>query len=373
VEKYEQVLSGHVNLYHLFLWWAIRATRPAGRLVFLVPQSIRSGQYSSRLRQEITNACDVTAITGFVDRTGVFDFVEQPMMVIALGKPSDAGIQKPTIRVRISANGQALGNNPELKVAQEHVVWTTDSTSVWCVSDKESDYGVMVKVCKGWTTLGQAKQFRILNGGFVWNQHTDRLRSTEDEATLPLISSVSIGPYNLTFPPLDKRVSARLFADASPPLPGPIYESAAILIKRTTPKIVRGRRIVAAVLFNDFLKRYPSYFAENHVNIVVAESGSPSDRHLLGLCAWLNSRLASFAFGMMNASSHLSKLDLSLVPLPVSLLPELGDLARQVTEAPADGQGKHKILDQIDERLFDFFQLSPAESRRVRQVVPAAV
>jgi hypothetical protein len=134
---------------------------------------------------------------------------------------------------------------------------------------------------------------------------------------------------------------------------------------------MRGRRIVAAVLLDDFLDRYPSYFAENHVNVVLAESNGASDRYLLGLCAWLNSRLANFTFGLMNVSSHLSKFDLSRVPLPVSLLPELGDLALDVVEGP--GQDQREILDRIDERLFDFFRLVPEESQRVRQVVPPAV
>ena len=246
-----------------------------------------------------------------------------------------------------------------------------EGTPVWCVSSQSQDYELLAKVCAGWTTLGQTREFRILNGGFVWNQHKDKLRATEDETTLPLVSSVSIGAYQLTFPPHDARVAGRLFVDVSSPLPGPSYDSVALLVKRTTPHITRGRRIVSAIVSDGFLERYPSYLAENHVNVVLPEPGGAADSCLVGLCAWLNSRLANFAFGMMNVSSHLSKFDLSLVPLPISLLPELSRVARGALEAPEPR--RREVLDQVDECLFGFLELSPKEIGRVLQVVPPAV
>lgn len=370
VEKYEEVLYGHVNLYQLFLWWAIRATRPDGRLVFLVPQSIRSGQYSNKLRRKIAGVCDITAVTGFVDRTGVFDSVEQPVMAVAL-KKSAAESQKPNVKVRMSADGKSLGETPALTISQEQVVWAQDSVSTWCISNKRMDYEILGKIHREHTTLGESEDFRILNGGLVWNQYTERLKPTEDEDALPLISSASIGVHRFTFPPSDKRVSKRLFVGAASPLPGPVYENTSILLKRTTPRIMRGRRIVATMLLNDFVERYGGYFAENHVNIIVPQHDDTTSRHLLGLCAWLNSRLANFAFGMINVSSHLSKFDLSLIPVPISLLTELSGLAESLTDDLTDEQRK-ETLDRIDDRVFGFFGLSSEESQRVRQVVPSA-
>jgi adenine-specific DNA-methyltransferase len=369
VGKYEEVLAGHINLYQLFLWWAIRATRSDGHVVFLVPQSIRSGQYPSKLRQQIANTCEMTAITGFVDRTGVFDSVEQPMMIVALRKLT-GGSQKSNVDVRIDANGQLLEHSSALNVGQEQVVRMQNGTPIWSVSNERLDYDVLAKACEEQTVLGEAEEFRILNGGFVWNQHKERLKSAEGENTLPLLSSASIGVYQFTFPPFDKRVSQRLFVDATPPLPGPVHTSATILLKRTTPKI-RGRRIVAAMLPNDFLTKYPAYFAENHVNIILPKQSSTPNYHLLGLCAWLNSRLANFAFGMMNVSSHLSKFDLSLIPVPISLLAGLGDLITNSLDSPVEEQ--RETLDQIDEHIFRFFGLSPEESQRVLQIIPPAI
>ena len=369
VRHYKEILAGQPNLYQLFLWWAIRATRAGGRVSFLVPQTIRSGQYLSKLRQEIARTCEVKAITYFEDRIGVFDSVDQTMMIVALQK-SISGSQKSRVAIRASANGQSLQNTTALNVNQDRVVQMQEGKPIWYVSNKRVDYAILAKVSKEQIALGKIDGLTIRNGGFVWNQHEDRLKSTEGESTLPLLSSASIGVHQFTFPPSDKRVSKRLFADATPPLTEPIHTSLSILLKRTTPKKMRGRRIVAAMLPDDFLAKYPAYFAENHVNLIHANQSSILDSHLFGLCAWLNSKLANFVFGMMNGSSHLSKFELGLIPAPMVLLEEVGDLARNLPASSTEE--RQKLLDQIDEHIFKFFDLSPRECRRVTQVVPPA-
>jgi len=370
VEHYKEVLAGQPNLYQLFLWWAIKATRPGGRVVFLVPQPVRAGQYLRKLRQEIANTCEITAITCFVDRTGVFDSVDQQMMILALRKLTEGG-KKSAVAVRISTNGQSLEHLSALNVSQDQVIWMQEGEPIWCVSNKVLDYTILAKVCEGQSALGNAKEFETLNGGFVWNQHKERLRSTDGENTLPLVSSCSIGVHQLTFPPSDKRVSQRLFVDPTPPITEPMYTNRAVLLKRTTPKKVRGRRIVAALLPDDFLVKYPTYFVENHVNLIRTTRNSTPECHLFGLSAWLNSRLANFVFSMMNGSSHLSKFELELIPVPIPLLAELGHLANTLLVSPAEK--RCEILNQIDERTFKFFWLSPEESQRVVQVVPSAI
>lgn len=369
VKMYEQVLYGHVNLYQLFLWWAIRATQPNGRLVFLLPQSVRSGQYPNRLRQKVTETCDLVAVTSFVNRKGVFDSVEQPMMAVALSK-SLSQSNEAWVNVLMSANGETLDRVPSVSMPQSQVIWTRGDVSIWCVSNREVDYRILTKTSQGCVTLGNVDAFEILNGGLVWNRNTEKLKPEQDDYALPLISSASIGVHRFIFPPSDERVAGRLFVDATPPAPGPVYEGSSILLKRTTPKIMGGRRIVATMPGDGFLRRYGGYFAENHVNVVVALDIDAQSYDLLGLCAWLNSRLANFIFGMINVSSHLSKFDLSLIPVPVSLLAELGELARCLTDDPTM-EKRQTALGQIDETVSSFFGLSTEESQRVRQAVPS--
>jgi adenine-specific DNA-methyltransferase len=366
---YKEILAGQPNLYQLFLWWAIRATRAGGRVAFLVPQPIRAGQYLSKLRQRLAETCEMTAITCFVDRTGVFDSVDQQMMIVALKKPTTRS-QRSDVSIRIIANGQSWEHLSVLDVDQDQVVWMQEDSPLWCVSNEMVDYAILTKVCKRQSILGKSKELEIRNGGFVWNQHKERLRPTESDNTLPLLSSASIGVHEFTFPPLDKRVSQRLFADATPPITEPIHRNRVILLKRTTPEKSRGRRIVAALLPENFLTKYPAYFVENHVNLIRAAQSSTPESYLLGLSAWLNSRLANFVFSMMNGSSHLSKFELQLMPAPILLLAELSAFTDTLLMSPT--VKRHEILNQIDEYIFRFFSLSPEESQRVTQVVPLA-
>jgi len=370
VTYYEDVLAGQPNLYQLFLWWAIRATRPGGRISFLVPQSMRAGQYLNRLRQAIADSCELTAITCFPGGTGIFDSVDQQMMLVALRKRAKTP-EKPNVAIRVSADRQSLDQLCALNVGNDQVVRMQGNRLVWCVSDDLIDYAIMGKVYECETVLREVDELRVLNGGFVWNQHKERLTPREGEKTLPLLSSASIGVHQLTFPPSDGRVSQRLFVDGTPPLTEPIHRDAAILLKRTTPHKTRGRRMVAALLSHSFLAKYPAYFAENHVNLICSTRSGVPEHDLLGLCAWLNSRLANFVFSMMNGSSHLSKFELELIPTPVPLLTELDDLAGNLLASPAEK--RREVLDRIDEHISEYFGLSLEESQRVAQVVPPAI
>lgn len=367
VANYEEILAGQPNLYQLFLWWAIRATRTGGRIAFLVPQSIRAGQYLRRLRQQITQTCEITAITSFADRTGVFDSVDQQVMIVALRKSAATSHESP-IAVRVSANGQSLGNLPTLNVPQHQLVRAQDDAPVWCVSSERTDYAIMARVCDGQRVLKNAKEFKILNGGFVWNQHKENLRSVEMEGSLPLVSSASLGVHQFVFPPSDQRVRERLFVHSGPPLAEPIYENRTVLLKRTTPQKLQGRRVVAATLPDAFLIKYPCYFVENHVNLICMSEADTHEQCLLGLAAWLNSRLANFIFGMMNGSSHLSKFELELMPAPKPMLAELGNIASSLPDCSATE--RHEVMALIDKFTFEFFGLSPDECRRIAQVVP---
>jgi hypothetical protein len=312
--------------------------------------------------------CEVTAITCFVDRTGVFDAVDQQMMIVALKKPTVRS-KKGAVAIRTIPNGQSWEHLSVLNAEQDQVVWMREANPIWCLSSKIVDYTIMTKVCERQPVLGKMKEFETLNGGFVWNQHKERLRPTEGENILPLLSSASIEVHRCTFPPADRRVSQRLFANALPPITEPIHRNQAILLKRTTPEKVKGRRIVAALLPDDFLVKYPAYFVENHVNLIrLTQSDTTPEAYLSGLSAWFNSRLANFVFSMMNGSSHLSKFELQLMPVPMSLLTELSNFT--VAVLANSGDERHKILNQIDEHIFKFFGLSLEESQRVAQLVP---
>lgn len=366
VAHYEDILRGQPNLYQLFLWWAMRATRAGGRIVFLVPQPIRAGQYLQKLREQVSQTFSITAVTSFADRTGIFESVEQQLMILALTKSIDPA----PVSVRACVNGEQLEQIPALNVSRDELVRTPDGVPIWCVSSKRMDYSILDKVCSNQRVLKNAEEFEVINGGFVWNQHKDKLMAVEENGALPLVSSASVGVHRFIFPPLDQRVRQRLFVEAGPDITEPVHMTQSILLKRTTPNKFLGRRIVATTLSPEFLAQHESYFVENHVNLIRVAQNTELGSYLAGLSAWLNSRLANFVFGMMNGSSHLSKFELELIPAPKHLFAELNEPASALLTCSREEW--RIIVDEIDERIYGFFGLTAAESARVAQVVPCA-
>jgi len=359
-KDFQEIFSGQPNLYQMFLWWAVKSARADGTITFLIPQSIRSGQYFRKLRKEISRFCDIKAITCFTAQEGVFDSVKQQVMIISLVKQKKP--QKPSvITVRKSYNGNGLANFKEVELPQNQVVFQNGGESIWCVSDSGIDYQILGKAYKETRLFKDLEQVEILNGGFVWNQNKSSLRSHNvGEANfVPLISAGSIGVHEFSFPPKDERLKNRIFVERTYGITQSGYSTRSILIKRTTPKKMQGRRIIACELPKRFLEDYPVYFCENHVNLVLRKNDS--EGYLAGLTAWLNSRLANFLFGMMNGSSHLSKYELGLLPVSIELLQLLGGIKL------AD---KNKLLLKSDEIIYSFYKLNVTQIKRINQLIP---
>lgn len=143
-KEFDEIFAGQPNLYQMFLWWAIKASRPNGTITFLIPQSIRSGQYFGKLRKEISKSCEIKAITCFTASEGVFDSVRQQMMIISLNMINNNVQHEPSnVIIRKSSNGNSLTDLNEIKLSQHHVVFQNDGEVLWCVSDFEIDYQIL--------------------------------------------------------------------------------------------------------------------------------------------------------------------------------------------------------------------------------------
>ena len=137
---YEDVISGHPNLYQLFLWWAVRAAIKGGVVSYLLPQTMLAGAYSKKLRDQLENHVTLTSITRMTDRTGVVGDVDQQMMAVCLkvneSQSANANdLVEPTdetnVNVRITRNGNELSNAKPLKV--KHFTNCPKSRGIVCI------------------------------------------------------------------------------------------------------------------------------------------------------------------------------------------------------------------------------------------------
>lgn len=363
IGHYANILHGQPNLYQLFLWWSAQALVPGGRVAFLTPQSFRSGAYFDKLRLELSTTCDLVAITQFADRDA-FEGVDSPLMIAVLQKKGGPEHRDSRhVQIRVSRNGNGLDTAPIARVSQNAILRANGHGLIWHLSDQPTDFKLLGKINLLAQTQSTAReQFEFRNGHFVWNQHKDLLHFTPIDGAIPLIYSSSAHRFMFTFPVeafLNK--SRKQFARVAASVRHLQWFGPCVLVKRTTPK-KWGHRVIATLLPYNFYTQYPAYFVENHVNVIQPAAHTPAPL-LTGLVGWLNSRLLSFVFQMMNGSAHLSLQELISFPMPSPLIAQLASSTQDLMRAT--GERRERLWTDLNQFIYDYFELNDHERARI--------
>ena len=373
---YEDVISGHPNLYQLFLWWAVRAAIKGGVVSYLLPQTMLAGAYSKKLRDQLENSVTLTSITRMTDRTGVVGNVDQQMMAVCLKTNESQSangndLVEPTeasVNVRITHNGNELLDAKSHKVKHSRIVQRAEGLSVsWVVSDNVSDYTICEQLeakCSSLVKLNEI--FSFGNGGYVWNQNKELLSETYEDNSLPLISAASIEIYGFNFPYVGSHAShKRLFSRQNKRVEKVMHSQPALLVQRTTPRKV-GRRLIVGMPSEAFYVDYPRYFLENHINYIKVLDDE--DVNLLyGLMGWLNSDLINFVFQLRNGNTHVSAFELGLFPVHLEIVKQLVDLTKAITNTETQERNSH--IETLNKTIYDWLGLGPKHQSRIANVL----
>ena len=374
LKHYEDVISGHPNLYQLFLWWAVRAAIRGGVVSFLLPQTMLAGAYSKKLRDQLENHVNLISITRMTDRTGVVGNVDQQMMAVCLKVNESQSVNandlvEPTdanVNVRITRNGNELLDAKSLKVKHSRITQKVEGSSVWVISDNVLDYTICERLEKQCLPLIELNEFRCGNGGYVWNQNKELLSETYEDNSLPLISAASIELYGFNFPYVGSHAShKRLFSRQDKRVEKVMHSQPALLVQRTTPRKV-GRRLIVGMPCEKFYDDYPRYFLENHVNYITVQTDE--DKNLLyGLMGWLNSDLINFVFQLRNGNTHISAFELGLFPVHIEIVKQLVDQTKTITKAKI--QERNGSIEILNETIYDWLDLGPRHRSRIADVL----
>ncbi len=363
IEAYDEVIYGHPNLYILFLWWAVKASKKGGIISLLLPQSMLIGNYFQRLRYHLNETTTLVDITRLIDRKGVVGTADQQMMTVCLrvGTKQNKGNN---VVLRVTRNGTDIREAIPFTVSPEKIVRKLDSSIIWVVSESKIDYEIEEALQQNTKYLGDLNCFHLGNGGYVWNQNKELLSFNEQVDHIPLVSAASISSFDFEFPYRGSHSSKeRPFSLITQKVSPLIKTGTMILIQRTTPRKV-GRRLVCAIPDETFLTKYPRVFLENHVNYI-SQSDSLSTS-LYGLLAWLNSDLINFIFQLRNGTTQVSIYELKLLPLREDLLPLISHFAQ---EASIPSGPREKIIQEMNEYIFQALGLSVKHLHRVKEVL----
>ena len=303
-EKYSRSLFGHANLYGLFTDLAVRMTKEnSGVVAFLTPTSFLGGQYFTALRTLLTEKTTPIAFDFVSDRDGVFDDVLQETMLTTF----KAG--QHNVRAQISSL-IPKGLN-KAKIEKIGNVEIEKGGATWLLPRVKADFLFLNKLKTMPMRLSDLG-FSVSTGQLVWNRFKSQLRTSKGKNSYPLIWAESITSKGFRFSA--DRKNHVPYIDIEPKQDFLVTRAKCVLVQRTTSK-EQDRRILAAILPQEFIDETGGVVVENHINIVYS-NGLFSEVQPEVIAVLLNSQVVDRAFRCISGSVAVSAYELNSIPLP---------------------------------------------------------
>jgi adenine-specific DNA-methyltransferase len=226
-ERFRRVISGRPNIFALFFQASVEATKPGGRVAFVVPPSMNNGAYFEALRNFLVEASSIEHLE-VLEGNDLFE---------------DASTAAQLIVIRVGDSGgdfHLRRTCPEAGFSR--TIFSTDPAAL------EREF-------EGRETLWDLG-FEAVTGTVVWNQHRERLVRSEGRGAVPLIWSHNIESGEVVLATDHKRPQYVLGQE---PLRGP-----ALVVNRVVGAVGRGE--LRAALVPEGME----FVAENHVNVIRA-------------------------------------------------------------------------------------------------------
>lgn len=320
--KYARSLYGHANAYALFLDLAIRSTRDGGIVAFITPTGFLGGQYFRNLRAILAREAPPTAIDFVQSRKGVFSDVLQETLLATYRRGERAHLAHVSV-VSVTT--------PE--TAQVSVVGTFEipdpPTEPWLAPRDVSQTGLIDRLRRMPHRLIDYG-YGVSTGPLVWNRHKAQLKQAAGEGTFPVVWAESVQPDG-TFRYRSEKRNHAPFIKPYTRQGWLLTRTGCVIVQRTTA-LEQRRRLIAAELPSNFIRRFGAVVIENHLNMIRALDGScPIAPRTLAVL--LNTEIVDRVFRCISGSVAVSASELEALPLPA--LESLQQLEGLLRERPA--------------------------------------
>jgi adenine-specific DNA-methyltransferase len=217
-KEYNEVISGRVNIYTLFLKKCIDLLQPNGKLIFVIPTSLLTSKYFENIRKYIIKTCNITNIT-ILDDDNFQDALQQTMILSLLRLNNNDNDNKYLVKI-----GTTIIFNTKYQ----------DINSIILGKKTIKDYNCIVKT-----------------GNIVWNQHKDKLTDN-------ITDNILVYPRNLVNGNIvlsnhkDKKQYIKINTQTM-----------------TAPLIAINRIIgIKEISLKPVLIKTGKYYFENHINVI---------------------------------------------------------------------------------------------------------
>lgn len=289
---------GHINKYALFTELCLRLAKKDGLVALVLPSSFIGGPLYDRLRAHIRSKAEILLLGSVVGRDDVFVDVSQDISILI----ARAGRQHE--RSHAVSFGLCVGDGPLKPVTAAPL--PASPQAPWVVPAQVrgraiggatlEDYGAVVR-----------------SGYFVWNREQHRmLTAKRRKLDIPLIWAENISAGKFCIPRAKKRngIDYVHFESES----SAIVRTNALVIQRTTNSS-QSRRLVAARVSPEIIRKYGGFVSENHTIVVTVKQNSD----LILLSKLLNSAAVDSRYRELSGTASISVGLLRQLDLPQPL------------------------------------------------------
>lgn len=303
IERFADIRSGRLNLYAMFVRSALNHAPVGGLIGHVIPSSFLGGPEFAAFRRTVSSFAEVLVLDVVEKRSDVFlDAVQDACFIVLRKRPaqdSDAPPHQPISGV-LRHDG----------VLVEHGTMTIPTSDApWALPNPQADQGVSGRSIRdmGW---------RATVGYLVANRAADRIHVRPARGRYPLIWAACVlgdGTFDFDRGRLSRQANGMGYVSA-PDDARYVVRGPCVVVQRTSSRS-QGRRLVAAAIPTEFLKRHSGVIGENHTLLLIQERDNAicADE----LAALLNTSEASDAFSRVSGSASISAKLLNNLRLPI--------------------------------------------------------
>jgi adenine-specific DNA-methyltransferase len=361
---FRKSIYGHVNAYAIFLHLSINLASNNGILIFIMPESFRSGLYFKNLRKFLISNTSLNKIVLINNRTGIFNNVLQGLGIFQFQKTREDKIATKVKIYNMNSSHDLFSQQiNSFSVQQNKIIYLHDREPYFVFGENEKSYQIFEKVqSKSIPFQDFIGSLEVTTGHIVWNRLKELLKDensvplTKDD--YPLIWSDNYDSFTFNFKGKSNR---KRYITMTNKISNFLMKKPVILVKRVTAK-EQTQRIVAT-LIPDSLS---NFFVENHSNII--SSGSWNFIDQLCILGYMNSSIANYLFTLLNGNTQVSATELRVLPFPKMTdeqKKKLSSLVKKIIQNFIEPTKKKIVIAELNSFFYQIFDLTETLQKEI--------
>jgi adenine-specific DNA-methyltransferase len=305
-------ISGHPNIYALFMILSAKMLNNNGELVFITPRSFCSGTYYKKFRNWFLQTVQIEHIHIFQSRKDIFS-PDQVLQENILIKASKTSVCQDAIKIS-SSKSKAFDFFNEITVTKNDVIFHKNGDVFIRIPSSQRDVATL-RLIDTWPKTLKDIGLEISTGPVVVFRTKENVchRIENDNKFVPLIWMHNFDNTKINWPLKKKNKPPSICVnEITKPLLLPIKNY--VLLGRFSFKEQRKRINVAVLLKDDFPFNFIGI--ENHVNYIHKLYGELTKEEAWGIATLLNTKLIDNYFRSLNGNTQVNAIDIRSLPLP---------------------------------------------------------